>query len=197
MDIPSKRASRRTIQGQTVRQPNQSPGPPATPDLLASCISSPCRNTHHRLSEHRPGPGALTMASVALLNSSAVGQRRTVPLEHGPRSSHRKSLFWSVRLLGPIRVPAFVKLRHECVCKDVYHFPLLPRVHESARPGLNLCLYPQAPCRKRHGAQWHLEHKKALETFTYARRPVPLDNIRQGAQAGAGAEAKGWPQMEF
>lgn len=42
---PFKQASRRTFQGQTVRQPNQSPAPPAAPGLPLSCISSPCRNT--------------------------------------------------------------------------------------------------------------------------------------------------------
>ena len=45
---PFKQASRRTIQGQTVRQPNESPAPPAMPDLTFSCISSPCSNTHQR-----------------------------------------------------------------------------------------------------------------------------------------------------
>lgn len=66
---PVKQASRRTIQGQTVRQPNESPAPPAMPDLTFSCISSPC-STLHQLSEHLPGPAAL---QVSLLNSPAAG----------------------------------------------------------------------------------------------------------------------------
>lgn len=47
---PFKQASRRSVQGQAVRQPNESPAPAAVPDLPLSCISSPCRSSH----QHTP-----------------------------------------------------------------------------------------------------------------------------------------------
>ena len=166
---PFKQASRRTIQGQTVRQPNESPAPPAMPDLTFSCISSPCTSADHRLSEPLPGPAVLREA---LLNSSAAESTANCCRRTRPRS-YREVLFWSCRLLGPIRVPAFVKLRHECVSKDVYHLPLFSRVHESRQTRLTLCLNLQTLCCDRHGLQWHLEHRNRLETSSYARRCVP------------------------
>lgn len=78
-----KQASRRTIQGQTVRQPNENPAPPAMLDLTFSCISSPCSSTHHQLSERLPGPAAL---KATVLNNPAAGLTRTAPIVHKPRS---------------------------------------------------------------------------------------------------------------
>lgn len=135
---PFKQARRRTIQGQTVRQPNQSPAPPAVRDLTFSCISSPCSFTHHRrLPERLPTPAVLM---VALLGSPA--QRCAASEGRDPRR-HREDLFLICPFSGATRAPTFVKLRHECVSKDVYHVPLLPRVHESRQTGSTRLILPE------------------------------------------------------
>lgn len=194
---PFKQASRRTFQGQNVRQPNESPAPLPCPAYHLAASPRPAgtaTRTHHRLSERPPGPAVLTEA---LLNSPAAEATETSIRATDPRRSSIIIIiivvcYFQLSLVCcPIRVPAFVKLRHECMSKDVYHLPLLPRVHESAQTSSTICLNPHAPCLKRHGAQWHLERRSTSETFC-----MHLDMFLQRRPCNTQAGAEGCSQVE-